>query len=340
MTRALRLTVIVAAFATLAIPATPASAAPLRLTLRTVPALQGVDFSFAGRRFTSGANGAVKIPVAAPGTYPLRALPWRHTDRGIRVSFSRWLDDAFRPRRTVKIERNTTLEVGYGLSYRVNTSFIDLASRDIAPARVKSVTLASSLGEKYVLPAGKPKWLVGVRVARRLNGLERTLVRYSVMAVDVDGANVVNQAQQRFYIARTRDLQIQLSLYDAHFSTHDLVLGTSIGRAIRITYPNGRQVEAPLRGGEATLRSLPRGQYQVKVVTGRGIAPEIPVALSRNQDVPLKVISYVDLIGGFFIFAAVSIGLVAARRPALRRALTPRAIGRTLIGRRRPRAAS
>ena len=205
---------------------------------------------------------------------------------------------------------------------------------------MNSVTLASSLGEKYVLPSGTSKWLVGVRVARRLNGLERTLVRYSVMAVDVDGANVVNQAQQRFYIARTRELRIRLSLYDAHFSTHDLVVGVPIGHSLRLTYPNGRHVDVPLVDGEATLRSLPRGQYKVKVITGMGIAPEIPVALSRNQDVPLKVISYPDLVGGFLLFAAVSFGLVAARRPKLRAAVRPRAIGRALTGRRRPKAVS
>jgi len=312
----------------------------LQLTLRSVPALEGLDFSFEGRRYTTAANGVVRIPVARAGTYRLRALPWRHRDRGIRVAFSRWLDDAFRPSRTITIEQSTKLEVGFGVSYEVNTSFIDLADRRIPPARVNTVTLASSLGEKYILRAGKPMWLVGVRVARRLNGLERTLVRYSVMAVDVDGANVVNQAQQRFYIARIRDLRIQLSLYDAHFSSHDLVFGSAIGHSILLTYPNGREIEVPLVNGEATLRSLPRGEYQVKVQTGKGIAPAIPVALSRNQDVPLKVISYADLIGGFLLFAGVSFGLVAARRPRLRAALRPRAIGRVLVGRRRPKAAS
>jgi hypothetical protein len=300
------------------------NAAGLQLTLRTVPALEGVDFSFDGRRYSTPASGVLTLPVAHPGKYRLVALPWRHRDRGIRVSFSRWLDDVFKANRTITIDGTTNLEVGYGISYRVDTSFIDLAGRRIPPARVKSVTLASSLGEKYVLGGGEPKWLVGVRVARRLNGLERTLVRYSVLAVDVEGANVVNQAQQRFYIAQTRALRIRLSLYDAHFSTRDLVLPISIGHAIRLTYPNGRRRDVPLVHGEVTLTSLPRGQYQVKVLTGMGIAPQVPVALSRNQDVPLKVISYGDLAGGFLLFVGMSFGLIAARRPKLRAAMRPR----------------
>lgn len=334
MTRFRRLSLVAAALAASGVVLGEASgAAAATLTLRTVPALSGVDFSFDGKRYSTPANGVLKIQTTS-GTHALRSLPWRHPERGIRVAFSRWLDDTFKPARTVTLAGNTKLEVGYGISYRVNTSFEDLARRKIPSRRVSSVTLASSLGEKYKLRGGRPRWLVGVRVARRLNGLEPTLVRYSVMQTDVEGANVVHQAQQRFYIARTRNLRIRLSLYDAHFSTHDLVLGTPVGRAIRLTYPNGREVDVALRDGEATLRSLPRGQYQVKVLTGMGIAPAIPVALSRNQDVSLKVISYFDLLGGFLLFALLSFGLVAAKRPHLR----PRALARSLFRRRNLKA--
>jgi hypothetical protein len=319
----------------------PPAAAAVRpgLTIKTVPALAGLDFAFDGKRYTSDRLGVVRIPAAA-GQHSLRALPWRHESRGVRVAFSRWLDETFKPKRSVAVKGPTTLEVGYSVSYRVVLSFHDLQGRPVDPLRVASVTLASSLGEKYVLHTGDRPWLEGARVSRRLTGLAKTLIRYSVMETRVEGSNVVNQAQQRFYIARTPKLRIQLSLYNAHFSTHDLLFGKSIGSAIMLTLPNGRvEVHELGPGGETTLKSLPRGQYGVKVKTSAGISLSIPVALSRNQDVPLKVISYADMAFVFILFAGCSIALVVVRRPhlrtALRRPLKPKPIARTIHSERR-----
>jgi len=320
---------------------TPAAAAVgPGLTIKTVPAISGLDFAFDGKRYTSDRLGVVRIPASA-GRHSLRALPWRHESRGVRVAFARWLDETFKPNRTVTVSGPTTLEVGYSVRYRVQQAFHDLQGRPVDPLRVTSVTLASSLGEKYVLHTGDRPWLEGARVSRRLTGLSKTLIRYSVMDTRVAGSNVVNQAQQRFYIARTPKLRIQLALYNAHFSTHDLLFGNSIGSAIILKLPNGHtEVHKLGPGGETTLRLLPRGQYGVKVKTSAGISLSIPVALSRNQDVPLKVISYFDMAFGFILFAGTSLALVVARRPnlraALRRSLKPNEIARTSDPWRRP----
>ena len=320
-------------------PTSAAAAVGPGLTIRTVPALAGLDFAFDGKRYTSDRLGIVRIPAAA-GKHSVRVLPWRHESRGVRVAFSRWLDETFTPKRSVTVQGPTTLQVGYSVSYRVKLSFHDLQGRPVDPLRVTTVTLASSLGEKYVLHAGDRPWLEGARVSRRLTGLSKTLIRYSVMDTRVAGSNVVNQAQQRFFIARTPKFRIQLALYNAHFSTHDLVFGKSIGSAIILKLPNGRiEVHELGPGGETTLKSLPRGQYGVKVKTSAGISLSIPVALSRNQDVPLKVISYVDMAFAFILFAGGSIALVVVRRPhlrrALRRLLKPKAIARTVQSERR-----
>jgi drug/metabolite transporter superfamily protein YnfA len=66
---------------------------------------------------------------------------------------------------------------------------------------------------------------------------------------------------------------------------------------------------------------MPRGLYQVKVKTRAGIPMQVPVSLSKNQDMQLKVISYADVGGSFLVFALISIVLVTARRPALRDAI-------------------
>jgi hypothetical protein len=333
--------------------ASQARTAGLTLTVKAVPALQGLDFAVDGQRYTTPKSGVVAIPIAA-GTHRVVALRWRHRDRGIRVDFSRWSDDSFEPGRTVTVDRSRTLEVGYGVSYLRGLSFFDCVKADtteartgcednltrpVSRSRVTSVTLVNSIGEKFPLTSDQREWLEGVRVARRLNGLEETLITYSVMEVMVGGSDVVNQAQQRFYLAKpkktfagqallpvaAKTFRIRLSLYDAHFSTHDLLLRGPIGQVLQLTYPDGRKRQVPLdNNGEVSLHSMPRGLYQVKVKTSAGIPMEVPVSLSKNQDMQLKVISYADVGGSFLLFGLISIVLVTARRPTLRSAIRRR----------------
>jgi hypothetical protein len=332
--------------------AAPAGAAGVTLTVKAVPQLQGLDFSFGGQTYTTGKDGTVTIPVGSPGTYAIRALPWRHEKRGLRVSFSRWGDSSFTAARTVKIRSSKTLEVGYGVSYLRGLSFYDCVgaeatqtfrtgcednlTRPVKAERVTTVTLANSIGEKKTFHEGERWWLEGARVSRRLNGLEETIITYSVMHARVSGSDVVNQAQQRFYLAKTKkpprghlmyapkNLLIRLSLYDAHFSAHDLLLRTAVGKALQLTYPDGRQRVVPFHKGEVTLPSMARGLYHVKVETNAGIQMTVPVSLSKNQDMQLKVISYADVAGSFLIFALLSVLLVTARRPAMRAAIRRR----------------
>jgi hypothetical protein len=330
----------------------PARAAGLTLTVQAVPALQGLDFSFDGSRYTTSQDGTVQIPVATTGPHRLVALPWHHADRGVRVAFARWGDDSFTQARTVTISSSQTLQVGYGVSYLRGLSYYDCVGAEDAAARtgcthnrtrpvdsaeVNSVTLANMIGEKFVLGHGERKWLEGVRVARRLHGLEETLITYSVMGAMVSGTNVVNQAQQRYYLAQPDDpkkapygthlryapkvFHVRLSLYDARFTTHDLLLRKPIGSALELTYPDGRTRDVPLHNGRVRLLSLPRGLYEVKVKTGAGIQMQVPVSLSKDQDMQLKVISYADVLGSFIVFGLVAMGLVTARRPALRAAM-------------------
>ena len=331
--------------------AAPARAAGTTLTIKSVPALQGLDFSFDGRHYTTSKNGSVVIP-AAPGKHRLVALPWRHADRGVRVAFSRWGDDSFTAARTVTVAGSQTLEVGYGEKFLRGLSFYDCIGaedaetktgcsddrvRTVHSSEADTITLANIIGEKIVLRRGQRAWLEGSRVTRRLNGLEETIITYSVMQVMVSGTNVVNQAQQRYYFARPgdrrkvpkgahvrfagRDLHVRLSLYDAKFTTHDLLFRRSVGEGIQLTYPNGQKRLIPLHDGTATVQSLPRGLYHAVVKTKAGLRMTVPVSLSRNQDMQLKVISYADLGTSFLVFLLVSLTLVTARRPTLRAAI-------------------
>jgi hypothetical protein len=350
--------VAVALLAALALSAgAPARAAAVTLTVEAVPALQGLDFKFDGRHYTTSKQGIVRIPVAATGEHRLVALPWRHSDRGVKVAFARWGDDSFTPARTVTLVGSRVLQVGYGVNYLRGLTFYDCIgaednetrtgcadneTRPVKASEVKSVTLANMIGEKFVLARGERRWLEGVRVARRLHGLEETLISYSVMQVMVSGTNVVNQAQQRYYFARPADprktpygrhlrfaaslLHVRLSLYDANFTTHDLLFRRPVGNAIQLTYPDGHKRRVALHGGRAVLKSLPRGLYDVVVKTRTGIQMKVPVSLSKNQNMQLKVISYADVGASFLVFALVAVGLVSARRPTLRAAVRQRIV--------------
>ena len=82
----------------------------------------------------------------------------------------------------------------------------------------------------------------------------------------VDGANVVNRAQQRFFPHRHRDVGVPLLLYSARFMARDALLGFPIGSGVRLRHPDGSWTYHPFRSsGEVVLDGLARGEYWVEV---------------------------------------------------------------------------
>ena len=171
------------------------------------------------------------------------------------------------------------------------------------------------------------------RVVRYGGGLVSKPIEWSLESVMVDGANVVTRSRRRFDPSELRGpMLIDLLFFRAHFTSKDALFGSPVGAAVLLTNPRGETTRYPLKDGELTLPAMPRGDYTVAVETS-GMAPPRPVALSRNQEVELKVITHLDmaLVGG--VLAVIAIGLLVARRPELRR--LPAGLGR----RRRTRPA-
>jgi hypothetical protein len=137
--------------------------------------------------------------------------------------------------------------------------------------------------------------------------------------VIVDDANVVNRAQQRFEPYRQEEAAIKLLFYSAEFSAHDALFKFAIGKGIKLTFPNGR-IERYEFGPDAKLKidRLPRGEYWV-VVEGPGMSFLRPVTLSRNQQVPLEVLSWIDIAFVFGVLFAIAVGLLLVGRPWLLR---------------------
>ena len=90
-------------------------------------------------------------------------------------------------------------------------------------------------------------------------------------------------------------MQLRLLLFSARLTVRDALLGFPIGSAVRLEYPNGSERRQALGAGRrADLTSLPRGDYRVSV-DALGISSSRPVALSRDQEVRLQVISWLDV---------------------------------------------
>jgi hypothetical protein len=232
------------------------------------------------------------------------------------MHFGRWGDDEFAPNRKIEVPLQKPLEVGFEVSYQVSQTFVDLDYQPVDSSRITSITYKGSNGATFTFEDTGPHWLPAGRIIRLNNGLQETKILYSVMSIVIDGANVVSQAQQRFFVHENDLWSIQVLLYAVRFTANDALFGFPIGNGILMEYPDG-DVQSytfdPEHGYEIT--GLARGIYRVTVTGAQGYAPPTPIALSRNQDVQLMVFSYLDM--GFLasIGLMLSVGLLAYGRP-------------------------
>jgi hypothetical protein len=292
-----------------------AQAAPNELTIRTVPALKGIEFQLDDRIFVSNHNGKATISVVSPGTHALKVLSNDDSADGVRAVFSRWTDlyDKSRP---VTIAGSTELEAGFDVSYRARTKYITSEGIEIDPEDISGTVVKSSTGAFIPLRPGRPEWLKASRVVRRREGFEPVQLVYSVKSVLVDGSNVVNHYQQKFQVKPgLKPWTIRLLYFPIRFDARDVLLDTPVGSHVLLEFPDGSVRRIPLDDeGRASLPSVPRGEYKARV-DASGYSPIMPISISKKgQEGSLIVVSYADM------------GLVAAI--ALICALGPYVFGR------------
>jgi hypothetical protein len=294
--------------------AAPADAAPGTLDVEVVPPMEGVQFSLNGTVFQTDAAGLARVSVEK-GVYPLELLDPTFEGGGIRAQFSRWADSTYETTREVRVRDQSKMQAGFDIYRPINFHFVDLNANPVDPERISSVTVTTSIGGRDTYETWETKWLQSSRVVRRPFGLGSVDIRYLVESVNIDGTNVVNRSQLRFYPTQTQEWQLQLLLYSARFKAKDALFGFPMGSSIELMYPDQHIEKYDLgSGSEVVLESLPRGEYKVKV-DAWGYAPFRPVALSRNQEVPLKVFSYLDIGVAFLLLWALVFGLLYAGRP-------------------------
>jgi hypothetical protein len=324
---AARITILLAAacVALASVPTAPAvgpkrvGAARYQLTIATVPRIAGIRFQSAGQVFTTDRNGIARVGLPA-GAHELRLVDAAVERNGVRSRFSRWGDDSFVPTRKLDVRGPVRLEVGFEQSVQVEFDFVDRADQPVDTSRVTTMTLTSTIGSRESFRPGKPRWLIAGRVARRFHGLEQTRIQYAVQRAVFDGSNVVHKAQQRFYPVANRRVVLHLLLFSARLGAHDLLFGFGVGKKLDLVYPDGRTVSFPMHGRQIVLGSLPRGTYGIKIHAS-GYSPAVPLALSKDQVIDLRVISYLDMFVIAFAVVALTAFLVLIRRPHLRRRL-------------------
>jgi hypothetical protein len=305
MSRARLALVLLAASAVAAATAQSAAA----LEVETMPATPGVRFSYQGVDLVSDARGRVDVPAATLRDARAGLRMQRTT---LRNGVHAWPAGWRHGRVTVRVH------------HRVRLRFADPDGRRVAPSRIASVTLKAPNGARRVLRPEGAHWLPGNRI---LTLGRRTVSRRAVWAVErveAAGVNVVARAQQRFAPERERSPRIVVRFHTLRFAARDALLGSAIGSDIRLRHPGGRVTRHPLRDGRVVLAGLPAGAYEVRV-TARSLASKWPVALTRDEDVEVSVISYADVTIVLGALALLAAALVLVGRPRVRARLRRRA---------------
>jgi hypothetical protein len=289
---------------------------PAVVTIQTVPPTPGINFSMAGQIFTSNKDGVALIQVSQTGSYRLVALPWAGGNPNMSVQFSRWGDEVFSSDREVNVPLDQILQAGFSVSYAVSHTFVDLDNHPVDASLISGYTLKGSDGKTYSFTDNAPHILPSGRIIRLGNGLEETKILYSIMTVNMNGSNVVSQAQQRFFVRPNDEWPIQLLLYSARFSARDALFPFPVGSGISLIFPDGRTQAFTFGArGEPINALLPRGLYYATVTNVHGMAPSTPIALSRSQDVSLLVVSDFDIIVVFLVGIGVALLLLYMGRP-------------------------
>ncbi|MFL5913426.1 MAG: hypothetical protein ACJ768_23015 [Gaiellaceae bacterium] len=288
-------------------PKQPAKGGPLRV--HTIPPVPGARFQTDHRSFYADQKGVVILPASvvknATLTSELRdrvKVYDKQLGPNAVARFDRWFG------------RGT---VSFNVFYRLSFTFRDLKGRPVDPSTVSSFMVKSRTGVRHQLKPNQPAWLQGSRVVPFQGILVSKDIDYQTESALVDGNDVVNRAQQRFTPRLTQAFSIRLLFYSIHATSKDAIFGFATGSAIQIIYPSGRIATHALHGGQVRVTGLPRGNYKVKV-RANGVSFTRPVSVSRNQEVELKVISWVDMLFTFLVLTGIAGGLLLARRPRLR----------------------
>ncbi len=291
---------------------------PVVISVQTTPAISGVAFSLNGEKFYSDVDGIARISMDKIGYYRLTVLAEEYKNSTIKIEFGRWLDEIYQPYRDIYVPTDNSILVGLNVYHLMNVSFVDLDGYPVDPSRIESYSLRSLQGDSLTYTDNAQRWIPASRVKRWQAVLQETKIYYSLTKVSIDGSNVVNQSEQRFYTSAGGTWQISLILYSLKISAKDGLFGSPVGKSVSLEYPDGHVQTFPLdTNGSATIHSLARGTYFIDINGVSGMKNRLPVALSRNQVVNSKILTSTDLAMAGGSLSLLALGLLFFGRPWL-----------------------
>jgi hypothetical protein len=316
---------------------------PITITVRTVPAVAGVRFTFDGALLVTDAAGVVSYTAEHNlAKHTLTLLDTSIDQQTRRYRFSRWAgqrdpNQAFRPTVTdLPMQTSYTITAAFTVQYPVTAHLVDQHGLPLELARISTVAIRSDVGQLLQLPKDDTIWLDGTTPEYRNSTLVENTLSYSVQTVLMDGTNVVDAGKQRFTPATQPTVVVTGQLYDMTISAGDALFGTPIGTHARVIGPDGVVTSVRFdRTHNAALHHLPRGKYHVTVTGVRGMAMDEQITLSRDQAVRTTVLSAADVATTAGTLLLIAIALLLVGRRWLLRPLA-RVVGRT-TRRLRPR---
>jgi phospholipase C len=272
-------------------------------TVQAIPAIHGLRFTYNGEALRTDANGQIVVPTDDRATLRATLHAQNTTVRhAVHAHFHGWRHG----------------RASWTLMYQVRPAFVDADGDHVNPARIASIALKGPAGTRLRLRADRATWIPGNRIVTLGRRPVSRPIAWAVESVIARGANVVSRSQQRFIPARARHPRVRVRFYRLRFAASDALLRRAIGSEIALRYPDGHTETHRLgHDGQISLGSLPGGSYHV-TLKAPGLAAQWPIALSRDQDLDVQVISYLDIVLGLGALGLGALALLLAGRPRLR----------------------
>jgi len=297
------------------------------VTVQTVPALPGVRLRFDQWSLVTNAEGRASVTVAHNFlSHTLELIDTTVTAADRRYEFVRWAgqrdpEQAFLPTLTgLPTRMNYTITAAFSVHFPVTTTFLDEEGQSVRPSEVTSVQLRSDAGKSVDLTPGETTWVLGVMPSYTRGVVHLANVSYSVQRVIVRGSNVVDAGRLRFDPSTGSDLVITIPFHRLTVRTRDALFGRPSGSAVKVTGPDGVTHTVGLGDdGSAVVPRLPRGKYLVDLMGADGIVMSREASLSRDLEVEIVVVGWLDFVLVILLGLALAIGLLLVGRPRWRR---------------------
>jgi hypothetical protein len=299
-------------------PAAPAGAVTTRtITVKVVPTLAGVHFTFDGLSGVTDLTGEATVDdPLLNGAAQRLVLPAQQISPTVKVALDRLTNNPNHGpfARLLIVELDVDQLVG--------VRFTTPHGSPYPASHVTGAVVRDNLGRTLRWRSAQlstPFWLAATRPVRVNSGIKDHTVVYALQAVMVDGSSVVHAGQQRFSPSDTSVWSIGVTLYPLTISGNDFLSGNPAGRTASLTYPDKRTVVVPIGPTyKVTVADLPPGNYQVKV-SGGIIRTPAAVHLSKPSSVVCVVVTVKDalvLLGLGLLIVAVLVwaGVVGRRR--------------------------